>query len=220
MEFKEDKLECIYNNYITNEKKITFQEFIKIKDLIKESDFMFDVKIELISKPVYYVKNSYVLEHQSNCNNYDIIKNILNNNVNAYVLTHYTFTPRDYYIYNIDEYDKSFRNLNYTNRSNYRLYNYSYFAYKDKYNDLDDFINKQKKYNRVLIKYPFEWFEIKANTRYNLYNYNEYTLINHPRNEHHISNIFNINMKLIDIDGTKEKWYDKLLTENNIEFNL
>ena len=67
MEFKEYKLECIYNNYITNEKKITFQEFIKIKDLIKESDFMFDIKIELISKPVYYVKDSYVLEHQSNC---------------------------------------------------------------------------------------------------------------------------------------------------------
>jgi hypothetical protein len=43
--------------------------------------------------------------------------------------------------------------------------------------------------------------------------------INHPGNKHHISNIFNINMKLIDIDGTKEKWYDKLLTENNIKFN-
>jgi hypothetical protein len=219
MEFKEDKLECIYNNYITN-KKITFQEFIKIKDLIKESDFMFDVKIELISKPVYYVKDSYVLEHQLDCNNYDIIKNILNNNVNAYVLTHYAFTPRNYHIYNIDEYDKSFKNLKYTNHSNHRLYNYSYFAYKDKYNVLDDFINKQKEYDSVLIKYPFEWFEIKANTRYNLYNYNEYKLINHPGNKHHISNIFNINMKLIDIDGTKEKWYDKLLTENNIKFNL
>jgi hypothetical protein len=45
-------------------------------------------------------------------------------------------------------------------------------------------------------------------------------LINHPGNKHHILNIFNINMKLIDIDGTKEKWYDKLLTENNIRFNL
>lgn len=29
----------------------------------------------------------------------------------------------------------------------------------------------------------------KANTRYNLYNYNEYKLINHPGNKHHISNI-------------------------------
>jgi hypothetical protein len=85
---------------------------------------------------------------------------------------------------------------------------------------INDYINKQKEYNRVLIKYPFEWFEIKANTRYNLYNYNEYKLINHSGNKHHISNIFNINMKLINIDGTKEKWYDKLLTENNIKFNL
>ena len=51
--------------------------------------------------------------------------------------------------------------------------------------------------------------------------YNEYKLINHPGNKHHVSNIFNINMKLIDIDidGTKEKWYNKLLTENNIKFN-
>ena len=216
----QNELTKIYDDYVNNKRNISFQEFIKIKDMIKENDYMFEVKTEMIKKPVYYVTDSYILDHQSGCNNYNRIKKILENNTNAYVLTYREFTPRDYDIYNVYEYDKSFEKLEYTKRDNCRHYGHRYYVYKDKYDNVDKFLKHQKTYNKALILYPFEWFQIEANTRHNLYNYNKYTNISHPQNQHHKSNIFNINMILIDIDGTKEKWYDKIMTENNIKFNL
>ena len=215
-----DTIKCIYDDYVNNKRKISFQEFMIIKDMIKENDYMFKVKIELIKEPVYYVTDSYVLKQQSGCNNYTEIKEILDNNIDAYVLTYREFTPRDYHIYNINEYSKSFNDLKYKELVNCKLYDHCYYVYKDKYNNVDDFLQKQQTYGKVLILHPFEWFQIKTNTRHNLYNYNKYTQISHPQNQQYKSNIFNINMILIDIDGTKEKWYDKIMTENNIKFNL
>jgi len=217
---KMDEIKSIYDDYVNNKRNISFQEFLKIKDMIKENDFSFEVKTELIKKPVYYVVDSYIIKQQSGCNEYTEIKEILNNNVDAYVLTYRDFTPRDYHIYNINVNNKSFNNLKYQELVNCRLYDHIYYIYKDKYINLDDFIRKQKTYNKSLILHPFEWFEIKANTKQNLYNYNTYTQISNPLNLQYKSKIFNIDIILIDIDGTKEKWYDKITTENNILFNL
>ena len=61
--------------------------------------------------------------------------------------------------------------------------------------------------------------KIEYNTQYNLYNFKEYKLISNPKNQQGITRVFGIKMILIDIDGTKDKWYDKLITENNVKFN-
>jgi hypothetical protein len=99
------------------------------------------------------------------------------------------------------------------------MYNHTFYIYDKKYSNLDEFIMDQKKFDKILIKYPFDWYRIKLNTKYNIYNFHEYTCINHPYNQQYVNPVFNIDMKLIDVDGSKEKWYDKLITENNITTN-
>ena len=44
-------------------------------------------------------------------------------------------------------------------------------------------------------------------------------MISNPKNQQGITRVFGIKMILIDIDGTKDKWYDKLITVNNVKFN-
>jgi hypothetical protein len=208
----------IYNDYINKKRNISFHEFLEIIDWIKQDDYTFDVKYTIKSIPAYHVTDSYVLDHQSDCNYYEGIKKILEQNPNAYVLTSYRYTPRHYSIYNADK--ETFNNMKITRKAKkYTTYQHIYDVYDEKYDNMDHFISKQKIFDLVLIKYPFDWYEITLNTMYNVYNFDVYTLISNPRNRQHIANIFGIDMVLIDIDGGKEKWYDKITTQKNIIFN-
>lgn len=208
----------IYKDYDNKKRSISFCEFLKIIDLIKRDDYIFDVIYKISSIPVHYVTNSYILDHQSNCNYFDGIKKILEKNRDAFVLTTHKYTPRSYRIYGADK--KTFENMRITRKSKeYTTYEHIYDVYDKKYDNIDHFILSQKIFDLILIKYPFNWYEIKLNTEHNLYNYDIYQLINNPRNQHHVSKIFGIDMVCIDIDGSKKKWYDKIITRNNIIFN-
>lgn len=159
-----------------------------------------------------------MLEHVSSCNNYDTVKQILTLNKQAFIFTHRN-AIRTYNVYNAN----TFPNFNQLTGkyTDYETYDHVYRIYHTTFPTLNDCILAQRDLNNFncVITYPFNWCRVVLNTRNNLYNFHEYELINHPRNHQVNTTIFNINMKLIDIDGTKANWYDKLLTENNINFN-
>jgi hypothetical protein len=81
-----DLYDNLYTEYI-NGKLITFDEFCNIYDKIKENDYQFKVKYTLTPVEPYLVTDSYILEHNSSCNNYDYVKSILDKNKDAILFT-------------------------------------------------------------------------------------------------------------------------------------
>jgi hypothetical protein len=163
------------------------------------------------------------LEHNSTCNNYDNAKRILEANHNGILFTTYKDNIKIYDCYNINVNTLQNYNSNcsvYKQKSlYYTLYDHTFYIYSMKYLDINDCILNQKRFKNCIITHPFNMNLIEYNTLYNLYNYKEYTTISNPRNQQGITKVFNINMILIDIDGTKDKWFDKLITINNVKFN-
>jgi len=208
----------LYKDYI-NGKLITFNEFLHIYDKIKENDYQFDVKYTLIPVEPYLVTDSYILEHNSSCNNYDHVKRILSKNKDAILFTTYNDYIRNYDCYNINTNTLPNYRINHTQYKEYTLFDHMFYIYPKKYVDIRYCILNQRRFRDCMVTYPFNMNKIEYNTQYNLYNYYEYKMISNPKNQQGITRVFGIKMILIDIDGSEDKWYDKLFTENNVKFN-
>lgn len=208
----------LFSEYI-NGKLITFNEFLHIYDKIKDNDYQFDVKYTLTPVEPYLETDYYVLEHNPSCNNYDYVKSILDKNKDAILFTTYNDYIRNYDCYNINTNTLPNYRINHTQYKEYTLFDHTFYIYPKKYVDQKYCILNQRRFRNCMITYPFKMNKIEYNTQYNLYNFKEYKMISNPKNQQGISKVFGIKMILIDIDGTKDKWYDKLITVNNVKFN-
>ena len=209
----------LFHNFVMQKNVISFKEFTKIVYLIEYFNVKPKFTYNLKKKEPYVVIDPYILDHQSRCNNLNLAMHILKTNHDALLLT-YRSTPRLFHVHNICNSDTFDGMHNYGSVKNPRYYaSGEYNAHGGKYDNLEHFIVNQKTHRLDLITYPFDWFDILTNTDYNLDAYGKYELISNPHNRQCYSNLYGIKMIIIDIDGSQNVWYKKIITENNLNFN-
>ena len=86
-----------------------------------------------------------------------------------------------YFVYNLDSLDTL--NTIYhepLDNKNTRKF-YSHMVYDEKYENVNDFIKKQRDHMKTSIIYPFEWYDIETNTDLNIDMFNKYEIMNFRR---------------------------------------